>query len=67
LLADEVLVMTGRPGAISGRIGIDLPRPRQPDVQTTADFHHYAAAVRAAIEESQVPAAVRAGPSVVLF
>jgi NitT/TauT family transport system ATP-binding protein len=49
-LADEILVMTGRPGTVTARIHIALPRPRQLDIQSTTAFQEYAAAVRAAIE-----------------
>jgi NitT/TauT family transport system ATP-binding protein len=49
LLADEVLVMNGRPATITDRMTIDLPRPRSPELQATADFQAYAAAIRAAI------------------
>lgn len=53
LLSDEVLVMTGRPGTISARIVIDLPRPRSLEMQALAEFQEYAATVRSAIEAGQ--------------
>ncbi len=49
LLADEVLVMNGRPATITDRIAIDLPRPRGAELAATAEFQAYATAVRAAI------------------
>ena len=49
LLADKVLVMNGRPGRITERIHIDLPRPRTMIIEGTAQYQAYAAAVRAAI------------------
>jgi NitT/TauT family transport system ATP-binding protein len=49
LLADEVLVMTGRPGAIGKRVPVELPRPRHIELQSTKTFQKCAAAVRAAI------------------
>jgi NitT/TauT family transport system ATP-binding protein len=49
-LADEVLVMDGLPGTISGRVPVPLPRPRKRAMQGEAAFHETAAAVRAAIE-----------------
>jgi len=49
LLADEVLVMNGRPATITDRIAIDLPRPRGAELVATAAFQARAAAVRAAI------------------
>jgi NitT/TauT family transport system ATP-binding protein len=48
-LADEVLVMTGRPGTITAKMSVNLLRPRRMAMQTTADFHAYAAKVRQAI------------------
>lgn len=50
LLADEVLVMTDRPGTIDARVAVELPRPRHLDLQATEAFQSYAAAVRQAIE-----------------
>lgn len=49
LLADEVLVMNGRPATITDRIDIDLPRPRPADITSTAEYQAYTAAVRGAI------------------
>ena len=49
LLADEVVVLNDRPGRITHRIGVNLPRPRGPELTATAAFQAYAAAVRAAI------------------
>ena len=51
LLADEVLVMNGRPATITDRFAIALPRPRSPELTATAEFQRYAAAVRAAIRQ----------------
>lgn len=50
LLADDVLVMTEHPGRITGRVKVDLLRPRELSMQSTAAFHECAGAVRAAIE-----------------
>ncbi|MCP4423635.1 MAG: ABC transporter ATP-binding protein [Chloroflexi bacterium] len=56
MLADGVLVMggdpgNGRPAAITRRIPIQLPRPRQFQIQTTAEFQQYVAVIRAAIQQ----------------
>lgn len=51
LLADKVLVMTGRPGTITARLPVTLPRPRRLEMQGTAEFQDIAAAVRAEIEK----------------
>jgi NitT/TauT family transport system ATP-binding protein len=50
LLADEVLVMNDRPGRISERIEVNLPRPRTMAIEATAAFQGYVAAVRGAIK-----------------
>jgi NitT/TauT family transport system ATP-binding protein len=59
-LADEVLVMDGRPGTISSRVPVALPRPRTAAMQRWTAFHETASAVRAAIEgrrlENEAPA-----------
>jgi NitT/TauT family transport system ATP-binding protein len=56
LLADTVLVMggdpgNGRPATITHHIPIQLPRPRQFEMQGTAEFQEYAAKIRAAIQQ----------------
>ena len=51
LLADEVLVMNDRPGRITERIAIDLPRPRALEIEATVAYQEYVARVRAAIRE----------------
>lgn len=57
LLADEVLVMNGRPATITDQIRIDLPRPRELESQSLPAFQRCAAAVRAAIRtHDQAPA-----------
>ena len=52
LLADEVLVMNGRPAAITDRFAIDLPRPRSPESAATLVFQQYVAAIRGAIQSN---------------
>jgi NitT/TauT family transport system ATP-binding protein len=51
LLADDVLVMTGYPGRITGCIHINLPRPRNLTLEATPQFQELVLAVRAAIEK----------------
>jgi NitT/TauT family transport system ATP-binding protein len=51
-LADEVLVMgkaNGEPATITHHFPIELPRPRQFEIQRTAVFQDYVTAVREAI------------------
>lgn len=48
-LADEVLVMSDRPGKIVACIPIDLPRPRTPDLLTEVRFVELQAEVRDAL------------------
>lgn len=38
LLGDRVIVMTARPGRLKADIRIDIPRPRNPDVELEPDF-----------------------------
>jgi len=45
-LADQVFVMTPRPGRIAAQIQIDLPKPRHIDMLTTPEFNKYAQEVR---------------------
>ncbi len=52
LLADEVVVMNDRPGRITERLVIDLPRPRALAIEATAAYQGYVAAVRGAIRDS---------------
>jgi len=40
-LADRVIVISGRPGTVKREVRIDLPRPRQPEVRHTHEFHVY--------------------------
>ncbi len=49
LLADEVLVMNDRPGRITDRFTIDLPRPRAPELTASAEYQKTLGDVRRAI------------------
>jgi NitT/TauT family transport system ATP-binding protein len=40
-LADEVLIMSNRPGRIITKLPIELPRPRTPDVLTSPQYLNY--------------------------
>ncbi|CAN5772425.1 ABC transporter ATP-binding protein [soil metagenome] len=47
LLADEVVVLTARPGRVAARVPVRLERPRSLAAQESAEFARAAAAVRA--------------------
>ena len=50
MLADEVLVLNGRPATITHHIPITLPRPRTIELERTAEFQDCVTAVRGAIQ-----------------
>ena len=47
LLSDRVIVLTPRPGCIAADIEIDLPRPRDEDIESHPDFIAYTQRLRA--------------------
>lgn len=49
LLADQILVMSPRPGTITATIPVDLPRPRRLSMVTEPEFTHLAGEVRSAL------------------
>jgi ABC-type nitrate/sulfonate/bicarbonate transport system ATPase subunit len=57
LLADSVLVMTARPGRITKRLAVDLPRPRDLDVTMSPHFTALKREVLALIREESRRAA----------
>lgn len=52
-LADRVVVMSGRPGRIIKTVQVPFDRPRRPDVQRTAEFHHLADELTLALEPDE--------------
>ncbi len=54
LLADEILVMSVRPGRIVARIPVRLPRPRQAQILRTPEFLHLVAQVSEALGLEQI-------------
>lgn len=55
-LGDRILVMTSRPGRIKLEEKVDLPRPRHPDVLTSAAFIDLKKKLLASIEEESMKA-----------
>jgi len=51
LLSDRVVVMTARPGRVHRIIDIDLPRPRDADLERSLEFHEKVTEVRNALQE----------------
>src|SRR5699024_6110749 len=46
MLSDRILVMSPRPGTFVADIDIDIPRPRDSHVRSTAKFHEHVDEVR---------------------
>jgi NitT/TauT family transport system ATP-binding protein len=51
ILSDRVVMMAARPGRIASDRRIDLPRPRHPDMEDTAEFHEIVRLLRADLRE----------------
>jgi len=54
MLSDRVVVMTPQPGHIAAVIDIDLPRPRDEDVELTPAFIEYVAQLRTILRRRSV-------------
>lgn len=52
-LSDAVYVIAGKPGRIVERVPVALPRPRQPEIQTTSDFQSHLDLLRTLLERRQ--------------
>ncbi|MFC6333183.1 ABC transporter ATP-binding protein [Paenibacillus septentrionalis] len=51
LLSDKVVVMSARPGQVAKVIDINLPRPRQAEIEDSEQFHYYVSEIRASLRE----------------
>ena len=54
LLADEVVVLNGRPGRVAQQITVELARPRRPEMETTPAFLAHTRAIRQALDLSNL-------------
>jgi NitT/TauT family transport system ATP-binding protein len=52
-LADEIIVMSPRPGRIIDRVHVDLPRPRDPSLMKTVQFTDAVAHIRSLLDKSE--------------
>lgn len=57
-LSDEVFVMSSRPGRIIERFAIELPRPRETEIQKSARFLEYVDHLRELLDRGSADAAV---------
>ena len=62
-LADRVFVMTARPGRIKAELRVDLPRPRDFQLQTTDAFHRLRDRALALVREEALIAAGQGLPA----
>ncbi|MGE3990816.1 ABC transporter ATP-binding protein [Pseudorhodoplanes sp.] len=60
-LADRVLVMSARPGCIRLEKLVPFPRPRVPEMMRSAEFHHLADELTAALDSFEDTTDPRAG------
>jgi NitT/TauT family transport system ATP-binding protein len=62
MLADRVVVLSGRPGTVIDEERIALPRPRHPDLADTPAFLQHTRAVRAALQRAHQRGPIPGGP-----
>jgi NitT/TauT family transport system ATP-binding protein len=64
LMADRIVVLSPRPGRVTGIVEVDLPRPRTLDLMQTQEFFRLENAVRSAlfgtVEATEDPAPLEA-------
>jgi NitT/TauT family transport system ATP-binding protein len=52
VLADRIIVMSGRPGRVKMVVEVPFPRPRGPDAQRAPNFHALADQLTAALDSA---------------